>query len=83
VADPKWRQAANKISEARDKLDGSKDLDQPLELDGKANIVPNDKNGIAFSRTPRQVLDIVYLEPGAQRGGFYPNGMNGDFAGLV
>jgi hypothetical protein len=79
----KWTDAANKISEARDKLDGSDDLDQPLIMDGKANIVPNDKNGIAFKRTPRQVLNIVYLQRDAKKGGFYPNGMNGDFAGLV
>jgi hypothetical protein len=79
----KWTEAANKISEARDKLDGSDDLDQPLVMDGKANIVPNDKNGIAFKRTPRQVLNVVYLKADATKGGFYPQGMNGDFAGLV
>ncbi|HZW10704.1 MAG TPA: ferritin-like domain-containing protein [Phycisphaerales bacterium] len=78
-----WRDAANKISDARDTLDGPSDLDQPLVLDGKANIVPNDRNGIAFKRTPRQVLNIVYLKKDAMRGGFYPNGMNGDFTGLV
>ncbi|HYF13493.1 MAG TPA: ferritin-like domain-containing protein [Phycisphaerales bacterium] len=80
---PKWTEAANKISDARDKLDGMDDLDQPILMDGKANIVPNDKNGIAFKRTPRQVLNIVYLQRDAMKGGFYPNGMNGDFAGLV
>jgi hypothetical protein len=30
-------------------------------LDGVANIVPPDQNAIAFSRTPAQVLNIVYL----------------------
>jgi hypothetical protein len=79
----KWTDAANAISDARDKLDGSQDLDQPLIMDSKANIVPNDQNGIAFKRTPRQVLDIVYLKQGAASGGFYPKGMNGDFSGLV
>lgn len=82
-AGEKWRDAANKVSDARDLLDGGSDLDQPLVMDGKPNIVPNDKNGIAFKRTPRQVLNIVYLKPGATRGGFYPQGINGDFAGLV
>jgi hypothetical protein len=82
-SEPKWREAANKISEARDQLDGPKDLDQPVVMDGKANVVPNDKNGIAFSRTPRQVLNIVYLKKDAERGGFYPEGMNGDLSGLV
>jgi hypothetical protein len=79
----KWTEAANKISDARDQLDGGEDLDQPLVQDGKANIVPNDKNGIAFKRTPRQVLNIVYLQRDAAKGGFYPNGMNGDLSGLV
>src|SRR6266545_5638563 len=36
-------------------------------------------NGIAFGRTPGQVLNIVYLTPGqATSGGFYPNGLNGE-----
>jgi hypothetical protein len=73
------QQAANAISAARDKLDGSKDLDQGIVRNGKANIVPSDENGIAFGRTPQQVLRIVYLSDNAdvKGGGFYPNGMNG------
>jgi hypothetical protein len=82
-AGPDAQKAANAISDARDKLDGPDDLDQGVIVDGKANVVPNDKRGIAFSRSPRQVLNIVYLKPGATRGGFYPDGMNGDFTGLV
>ena len=77
------RQMANKISDARDELDGNKDLDQGIAVEGKANIVPCDDNGICFERTPRQVLNIVYLKKNATKGGFYPNGMNGDFTGLV
>jgi hypothetical protein len=75
----KAREAANAISNARDKLDGGKDLDQGIVRDGKANFVPNDSNGIAFGRTPQQVLRIVYLtdKAGATSGGFYPQGMNG------
>jgi hypothetical protein len=73
------QKAANAISAARDKLDGSKDLDQGIVRNGKANIVPSDENGIAFGRTPQQVLRIVYLSGNAdvKGGGFYPNGMNG------
>jgi hypothetical protein len=82
-AGEKYRQEANRISAARDAIDGHKGLDQGIEVNGKANIVPNDDNGIAFARTPRQVLNIVYLKPGASRGGFYPNGFNGDFSGLL
>src|SRR5690554_2944500 len=77
------RDAANAISDARDALDGSADLDQGIEVNGSANIVPCTKDAIAFSRTPRQVLNIVYLKPDASRGGFYPQGMNGNFTGLV
>jgi hypothetical protein len=82
-AGEKYRREANAISDARDTLDGSKDLDQGIEVNGKANIVPNDDNGIAFARTPRQGLNIVYLKAGASKGGFYPNGFNGDLTGLL
>jgi hypothetical protein len=77
------QKAANAISDARNKLDGNKGLDQGVLVSGKANIVPNDNDGIAFSRTPRQVLNIVYLKQGATQGGFYPKGMKGDFTGLL
>ncbi len=70
---------ANKISNARDSLDGSTDLDQGLIRHGRANLVPTDRNGIAFSRSAAQVLNIVYLTPKqAVMGGFFPAGVNGD-----
>lgn len=69
---------ANAISAARSSLNPGTDLDQGLSVDGKANIVPDDSNGIAFARTPGQVLNIVYLTPKqASQGGFYPDGVNG------
>lgn len=71
---------ANAISDARDSLDGPEDLDQGIttrQRGGLANIVPADDNGIAFSRTPGQVLNIVYLSPETMPGGFFPNGLNG------
>src|SRR5688572_1152258 len=73
------RKAANALSDARDKVDGPEDKDQGIEVEGKANIVPSTKDGIAFTRTPQEVLRIVYLtdKDGVDSGGFYPNGMNG------
>lgn len=65
------------ISDARDSLDGPADLDQPIVLDGAGNIVPTDANGLAFSRSAQQVLNIVYLNPMARFGGFFPSGLNG------
>jgi hypothetical protein len=69
---------ADAISRARDSLDGPSHDDQGPTIDGVANIVPTDGNGLVFGRTPGQVLNIVYLTPKvANAGGFYPNGVNG------
>ncbi|MER8830385.1 ferritin-like domain-containing protein [Mesorhizobium sp. M0938] len=73
-----WK-AANAVSDARDKIDGPEDKDQGIRMDDKANIVPSTPDAIAFTRTPQEVLRIVYLtdQAGVSKGGFYPNGMNG------
>jgi rubrerythrin len=70
--------AVRKISGARDSLDGTSDLDRGIGFVDYANITPTDKNGVAFSRSAAQVLNVVYLTPEARRqGGFFPDGVNG------
>lgn len=69
------------ISALRASLGGGND--QSIVVDERANIVPTDENGIAFSRSPRQVLNIVYGASDAPSGLFFPNGVNGDFSALV
>lgn len=81
---------AQRISNLRDSADGPDDLDQgvttsqPTSLTatgaatGAANLIPTDVNSIAFSRTPAQVLGVVYLGGAVGTGGgFFPSGLNG------
>lgn len=76
---PQLIDATEAISNARDRLDGSDDLDQGITpINDEANIAPLDGNGLAFSRSPGQVLNIAYLtSQRTDRGGFFPNGVNG------
>ncbi|HEU4959534.1 MAG TPA: ferritin-like domain-containing protein [Sphingomonas sp.] len=89
VATPSLRTSADKISDARDSLDGkTTDLDQgispvtPTNGSGtQSNIMPTDANGITYSRSTGQVLNIAYLSAAAvAKGGFFPNGLNGSIA---
>jgi hypothetical protein len=79
VQTPSLRTATEAISDARDRLDGPTDVDQGVAQRGReSNIVPTDANGIAFSRTPGDVLNIAYLSDAAvSQGGFFPAGVNG------
>lgn len=80
-------QVVQAISNLRDSVDGTDDRDQGVSATGNAgvlardaNIVPTDANGIAFSRTPRQVANIVLLDTSgkAAQGGFFPDGLSGN-----
>ena len=95
IATPSLITATEKISAARDSLDGSNQKDQgirprtygnpdlfPVAAGATlSNIAPVDRNGIAFSRSTGKVLNIVYLNPDAvSMGGFFPAGVNGPIA---
>lgn len=75
--------ATEAISNARDSLDGATDIDQGIRSIGSgatamSNIAPLDANGLAYSRSAGQVLNIAFLTKAAtDRGGFFPNGVNG------
>jgi hypothetical protein len=79
IATPALIDATERISNARDSLDNPADVDQGVRgTGGASNIVPTDANGIAYSRSAGDVLNIVYLNAGAvPKGGFFPNGVNG------
>lgn len=68
-----------KLSNARDGLDNWQNDDMGIKEYGKVDLVPTDSNGITYSRTPGDVLNIVYLNKGeVTKGGFFPNGVNGE-----
>jgi Ferritin-like domain/TAT (twin-arginine translocation) pathway signal sequence len=63
------------ISDLRGKLGNGKD--QGLVVGGKGNINPTDVNSVAFSRSTREVLNIVYGAKDATSGLFFPSGLTG------
>lgn len=75
--------AANRISQARDNVAGTA-VDQGITVSdpaspmaGQANLVPTDANSVAFSRSPQQVLNVVYLGAAPNSLSFFPIGTNG------
>ena len=81
-------------ADLRDRLDGNPALDaikgigpdddQGIRPDGTgaatvSNIVPLNTNGLAYSRSTGQVLNIVYGNTTTPSGLFFPNGVNGTF----
>jgi hypothetical protein len=80
IQTPALINATEAISNARDSLDGTSDKDQGVApRDNASNIAPLDNNGLAYSRTAGEVLNIVYLTAMARsQGGFFPAGVNGN-----
>lgn len=69
--------ASSKIAATRALLDGTGTDDIGVGVsNGAATIVDADANAIAFSRTTKQVLSIVY-GGGSGSGAFFPKGLNG------
>lgn len=85
AATASYRTSADAISDARDALDGTTDLDQgvspvtPSDGSGQqSNVTPTDTNGLVYSRSYGQALNVLYLSSAAAtKGGFFPNGVNG------
>ena len=69
--------ATDAISNLRSALSGVVD-DAGTSIPGNAyNFIPNDINGLAYRRTPAQVLNIAYGGGAASNYGFFPNRVNG------
>jgi len=68
---------ADRISHLRNELSGQGVTDEPIRINDKPNLVPADSNALAFSRSTREVLNIVYGGMGATMGLFFPSGLNG------
>jgi len=52
--------------------------DLGVYIDNRDSIADaNPDEGLPFTRTPQQVLNVVYLGQGTSSGGFFPNGVNG------
>ncbi|GAA0338880.1 ferritin-like domain-containing protein [Sphingomonas oligophenolica] len=80
---PSLRTSADKISNVRDNLDGTTDLDQgisPTTVSGNlvSNVVPAAPNGSILGRSTGNVLNEYYLNSASvSLGGFFTAGLNG------
>ena len=78
IAIPSVYTTVQKISDLRDAVDGPTDLDQGIGTASMSNLVPTDANGLVFSRSAAQVLNIAYLNAApVKSGGFFPAGVTG------
>ncbi|KAK9802729.1 hypothetical protein WJX73_003930 [Symbiochloris irregularis] len=69
------------ISALRNSVDGTSNDDAGIQTaQGAIELVPVNSNGLVYTRTPKQVLDVVTFGAANGAGGFFPNGVNGYFA---
>jgi len=81
----------NRISMLRNKLGNKGIKDEGLEVptsqgaEGKVsgNVLAGDKNSLSYSRTPEEILRIVYGRYEIVPGGFFPKGAYGRIAKCV
>ncbi len=64
-----------KVSALRAKVGGGKDQGV-TNSNGSVNLAPTNADGLAFARTARQVMNIVFGAVGVDKGLFFPDGMN-------
>ncbi len=76
---PDVQRAANAISAARQHLTPGVQTESGLVQGDRMEIASADANGIAFQRSPQQVLNVVFLtdRTNVDRGGFFPHGVGG------
>ena len=71
------------IADLENKVDSNSDAQGIVVMENGqevANLVPVNSNAMAFARTPKEVLNIVYLGSALKSGGgFFPAGVNGYF----
>lgn len=65
------------IAKLRASVSGGGNDQGILRTGGWANIVPTNGNSIVFGRTTSEVINIVTLNGANNKGGFFPNGLNG------
>ncbi|KAL3142238.1 hypothetical protein ABBQ38_002583 [Trebouxia sp. C0009 RCD-2024] len=73
-----FQTAVTAINALRDALGGtsSSTVEAPLTKSGAPDLFAADANSVAYTRIPRQVLNIVYF--GTSAGGFLPQGIAGN-----